>query len=141
MLLTAIWVGAPFLERPNPAQKSAVRFVAGGALHICKQCGYWFEVSEARQFRFLFDRRNGKFHHRTRAILPRIRSHDFRDAHATHLLKSGVRSKLASEPLKHSKVGSLSDLPSHVLPGMQADVAALVDDALKAALNKRGPKG
>jgi integrase len=71
--------------------------------------------------------------------LPRIRFHDLRHAHATHLLKSGVHPKVASERLGHSKVGITLDLYSHVLPGMQEDAAARVDDALQAAINK-GPK-
>jgi integrase len=69
--------------------------------------------------------------------LPRIRFHDLRHAHATHLLSSGVHPKVASERLGHSKVGITLDLYSHVLPGMQADAAARVDDALRAALQKR----
>jgi integrase len=73
--------------------------------------------------------------------LPRIRFHDLRHAHATHLLSSGVHPKVASERLGHSKVGITLDLYSHVLPNMQADAAALVDDSLRAPLNKRGAKG
>jgi integrase len=73
--------------------------------------------------------------------LPRIRFHDLRHAHATHLLSSGVHPKIASERLGHSKVGITLDLYSHVLPNMQADAAAIVDAALMAALNKRGAKG
>jgi integrase len=73
--------------------------------------------------------------------LSRIRFHDLRHAHATHLLASGVHPKVASERLGHSKVGITLDLYSHVLPNMQADAAAVVDGALQAALNKRGPKG
>ena len=73
--------------------------------------------------------------------LPRIRFHDLRHAHATHLLASGVHPKMASERLGHSKVGITLDLYSHVLPNMQADAAAIVDGALRAALKKRGPKG
>jgi integrase len=73
--------------------------------------------------------------------LPRIRFHDLRHAHATHLLAAGVHPKVASERLGHSKVGITLDLYSHVLPNMQADAAAIVDGALRAALNKRGPKG
>jgi integrase len=69
--------------------------------------------------------------------LPRIRFHDLRHAHATHLLASGVHPKVASERLGHSKVGITLDLYSHVLPNMQADAAAIVDGALTAALNKR----
>lgn len=70
--------------------------------------------------------------------LPRIRFHDLRHAHATHLLSSGVHPKIASERLGHSKVGITLDLYSHVLPGMQADAAAVVDGALLAAQEKLG---
>jgi integrase len=69
--------------------------------------------------------------------LPRIRFHDLRHAHATHLLSSGVHPKVASERLGHSKVGITLDLYSHVLPGMQEDAAARVDDALQAAIRQR----
>jgi integrase len=69
--------------------------------------------------------------------LPLIRFHDLRHAHATHLLANGVHPKVASERLGHSKVGITLDLYSHVLPGMQEDAAARVDDALQRALQKR----
>jgi integrase len=69
--------------------------------------------------------------------LPRIRFHDLRHAHATHLLSSGVHPKVASERLGHSKVGITLDLYSHVLLGLQADAVARVDDALRVALQKR----
>jgi integrase len=69
--------------------------------------------------------------------LPRVRFHDLRHAHATHLLASGVHPKVASERLGHSKVGITMDLYSHVMPGMQADAAAKVDDALRAAMDRR----
>jgi integrase len=77
-----------------------------------------------------------------KTTLPRIRFHDLRHAHATHLLASGVHPKVASERLGHSKVGITLDLYSHVLPGMQADAASRVDVALRAALDKhRAKKG
>ena len=69
--------------------------------------------------------------------LPRIRFHDLRRAHATHLLSQGVHPKVASERLGHSKIGITLDLYSHVLPGMEADAAERVDAALPAAINKR----
>ena len=56
------------------------------------------------------------------------------------MLASGVHPKVASERLGHSKIGITLDLYSHVLPNMQADAAAIVDDALRAALNKRETK-
>jgi integrase len=76
----------------------------------------------------------------SRTALPRIRFHDLRHAHATHLLASGVHPKVASERLGHSKVGITLDLYSHVLPGMQADAASRVDAALRAALDKHREK-
>ena len=69
--------------------------------------------------------------------LPKIRFHDLRHAHATHLLASGVHPKVASERLGHSRVGITLALYSHVLPGMQEDAVARVDDALRQALEKR----
>jgi integrase len=72
--------------------------------------------------------------------LPRIRFHDMRHSHATHLLASGVHPKIASERLGHSKVGLTLDTYSHVLPNMQANAAALVDDALRLVLQSRAPK-
>ena len=77
----------------------------------------------------------------SRTGIPRVRFHDLRHAHATHLLSSGVHPKVASERMGHSKVGITLDLYSHVLPGMQEDAAARVDDALRIALQKRRPKG
>ena len=68
--------------------------------------------------------------------LPRIRYHDLRHAHATHLLSGGVHPKVASERLGHSKVGITLDLYSHVLPGMDADAAAQVDASLQDAIQK-----
>ncbi len=70
--------------------------------------------------------------------LPRMRFHDLRHAHATHLLSNGVHPKVASERLGRSKVGITLDL--HVLPGMQEDAAARVDDALSEAIQKRAAK-
>ena len=74
---------------------------------------------------------------RARTTLPRIRFHDLRHSHATHLLAGNIHPKIASERLGHSKVGITLDLYSHVLPGMQADAAARVDVAAREALNRR----
>ena len=72
--------------------------------------------------------------------LPRIRFHDLRHAHATHLLASGVHPKVAGTA-RALQVGITLDLYCHVLPGMQDDAAARVDDALRQALQKRTSKG
>jgi integrase len=66
----------------------------------------------------------------TNSDLPRIRFHDLRHSHATHLLASSVHPKIASERLGHSKVGITMDLYSHVLPGMQADAVDRVAEQL-----------
>jgi integrase len=72
--------------------------------------------------------------------LPRIRFHDLRHSCATHMLAAAVHPKVASERLGHSKVGLTLDTYSHVLPNMQADAAALVDDALRLPLQGRAKK-
>jgi integrase len=69
--------------------------------------------------------------------LPRVRFHDLRHAHASHMLAAGVHPKVASERLGHSRVGITLDLYSHVTEGLQADAVAMVDDALAQALQKR----
>jgi integrase len=72
-----------------------------------------------------------------KTALARLRFHDLRHAHATHMLANGVHPKIASERLGHSEVSITLDLYSYVIPGMQADAAALVDAALQKALQKR----
>jgi integrase len=74
--------------------------------------------------------------------LPHVRFHDLRHGHATQMLASGIHPKIAQERLGHSSIAITLDLYSHVLPGMQADAAAKVDGALRAALDKaRRSKG
>jgi integrase len=68
--------------------------------------------------------------------LPRIRFHNLRHTHASHMLAANVHPKIVSERLGHSKIGITLDLYSHVLPNLQADAAAIVDGALRAAVNK-----
>jgi integrase len=69
--------------------------------------------------------------------LKRVRFHDLRHFHATHMLAAGIHPKVASERLGHSKVGITLDLYSHVMPGMQAEAAAAVDGAMQAAQQRR----
>ena len=75
-----------------------------------------------------------------RTRLARLRFHDLRHAHATHLLANGVHPKIASERLGHSRVSITLDLYSHVIPGMQEDAAALVDSVLQNAMKNRTEK-
>ena len=49
--------------------------------------------------------------------LPRIRFHDLRHGHATHMLASGVHPKIAQERLGHSTIAITLNLYSHVMLG------------------------
>src|SRR5262249_9076896 len=71
------------------------------------------------------------------AGLPRVRLHDLRHSHATHLLMAGVHPKVAQERLGHSSIVLTMDLYSHVLPAMQDEAARSIDAAMRAAISKR----
>lgn len=60
-----------------------------------------------------------------RSALPRIRLHDLRHTHATLLLKAGVPIKVVSERLGHATASFTLDVYGWVLPGMQAEAAAV----------------
>jgi len=66
--------------------------------------------------------------------LPRIRFHDLRQGHATHMLASGVHPKIAQERLGHSTIAITLNLYSHVMLGMQKDAVARVDAAMSLAI-------
>jgi integrase len=68
--------------------------------------------------------------------LPRLRFHDLRHSHATHMLAAGVHPKIASERLGHATVGLTLDTYSHVIPGMQEDAVVRVDAAFASAIIK-----
>jgi integrase len=68
------------------------------------------------------------------STLPRVRFHDLRHSHATHLLCMGIHPKIAQERLGHSTVSITLDLYSHVLPGMQEDAASKIDAAIRTAI-------
>jgi integrase len=73
--------------------------------------------------------------------LPRIRFHDLRHSHATHLLASGVHPKIASERLGHASIGLTLETYSHVIPGMQEDAVARIDAAFADAVKPTRKKG
>jgi integrase len=60
------------------------------------------------------------------STLPRIRFHDLRHSHASHLLAAGVNVKVVSERLGHASVAFTLDTYAHVMPGQQAGAAAAV---------------
>lgn len=55
--------------------------------------------------------------------VPRIRFHDLRHTHASHLLKKGLHIKVVSERLGHASVEITLNTYGHLLPGLQ-EVAA-----------------
>ncbi|WP_062010827.1 tyrosine recombinase XerC [Aureimonas sp. AU4] len=69
--------------------------------------------------------------------LPRIRFHDLRHSHATQMLAAGVHPKVAQERLGHSTIAITLDIYSHVMPGMGASAAELVDAAVRQAVKPK----
>jgi integrase len=59
-----------------------------------------------------------------RSGLPRLRLHDLRHTHATHLLAAGVGIKIVLERLGHASVAFTLDVYGHVMPGQQVSAAA-----------------
>jgi len=67
--------------------------------------------------------------------LSHIRLHDLRHSNATLMLKYGVQPKVASSRLGHSSIAITLDLYSHVLSGMQKEVAEKIDMGIFQKLN------
>lgn len=61
-----------------------------------------------------------------RMDLPRIRLHDVRHSHASHMLAAGVNARVVSERLGHSTVGFTLSVYAHALDGQQAEAAEAV---------------
>ncbi len=70
----------------------------------------------------------------TTAGVPKIRLHDLRHTHASHLLMAGINVKVVSERLGHASVSFTLDTYAHVMPGQQAEAAA----AAAALITRRG---
>jgi len=75
-----------------------------------------------------------EYFHWTRKVKVKVRFHDLRHSHATHLLQLGVNPKVVAERLGHSSVGITLDRYSHVLKGMQEEAAQKIDSLLRTAL-------
>jgi integrase len=63
--------------------------------------------------------------------------HGLRHSHASHLLLSKVHPKVVQERFGHSSIAVTMDIYSHLLPNIQSEAASTVDDAMRAAINKR----
>ncbi|MEX2621576.1 MAG: site-specific integrase [Egibacteraceae bacterium] len=62
--------------------------------------------------------------------LPKIRLHDLRHTHASLLLARSAHPKIVSERLGHHSVAFTLDTYAHVMPGMQAEAAESLADAI-----------
>ena len=62
--------------------------------------------------------------------LPRIRLHDLRHTHASIALQAGVPVKVISERLGHESPAFTLKQYAHVIPGMQAEAAAVISNAV-----------
>ena len=62
------------------------------------------------------------------AGLPDVRFHDLRHSAATILLSMGVPAKVVQEILGHSQISMTMDIYSHVLPDMQQDAMAKMNN-------------
>lgn len=69
------------------------------------------------------------------AGLPRVRFHDLRHTCATLLLGQHINPKIVSEMLGHATVAITLDIYSHVLPDMQQDATAVLDQLLDLPKN------
>jgi integrase len=65
-----------------------------------------------------------------KAGLPDIRLHDLRHTAATLMLKQGVHPKIVQERLGHADIVLTLNTYSHVLPTMQNEAAAKLDELL-----------
>ena len=75
------------------------------------------------------------------AELPRIRIHDLRHTAATLLLEGGVHPKVVQEMLGHSTITLTLDTYSHVVPGIQAEAAARMQQLFVNAERDTGTAG
>lgn len=66
----------------------------------------------------------------------KVRFHDLRHTHISHLLAAGVHPKVASERAGHASVSITLDVYSHLIPGMQEDAAARIDASLRTHLER-----
>jgi integrase len=62
--------------------------------------------------------------------MPHLTFHGLRHVHATLLLAAGVHPKVVSERLRHSTIALTLDTYSHVLPTMQKEAAAAIEQQL-----------
>jgi integrase len=62
----------------------------------------------------------------------RVRFHDLRHCHASHLLAAGVNIKVIAERLGHANPTITLNTYSHLMPNAQAEAAARIDAIFRA---------
>jgi integrase len=72
--------------------------------------------------------------------LRRIKLHNTRHSHASHLLAYNIHPKIVQERLRHSTIATTMDIYSHLMPNLQQEAVERVDDALQQALQRRATK-
>ena len=65
-----------------------------------------------------------------KASVPRIRIHDTRHTHVTLAVLAGAQLGAVSKRVGHARTSTTADLYAHILPEMQAEVAARINAAL-----------
>ena len=75
-----------------------------------------------------------------RVGLPRIRFHDLRHTHASHLLRSGAHARLVADRLGHSSPAFTLAVYGHVLPGMHEEAARKVAERI-LGIARNSPTG
>ena len=68
--------------------------------------------------------------------LPRIRFHDLRHGHCSHLLRQGTPLKMASARMGHSTIAITADLYGHILEGQDRAAADLFNIVLSEAFQE-----
>lgn len=137
--------GGKPVVRPTKTTKSTrplqlpERAVAALSVHRGRQAREM--VEEGYRTPYIFTTKTGTFHdHRNvrrwwhtalqRAGLPEVRLYDARHSHATFLLDLGEHPKVAAERLGHSSTTLFMETYSHVIPSMQAQTVARMEQAL-----------
>lgn len=72
--------------------------------------------------------------------LPKVKFHSLRHTCASLLLKQGVHSKIVADILGHSSTRITDDIYSHVLPGVQEDALAKLDNLIGAQQGTKDDK-
>lgn len=80
------------------------------------------------------DQLSAEFHRAARRNGFTIRFHDLRHSHASLLLRAGTPVNVVSQRLGHAEPAITLNVYSHVLPGMQEEAAAKVDEMMAEVL-------